>query len=183
MISKKVSATPIITMVLIGLLGGQFSVRANALSSFERQLVSSETNQSDSPKKAIVGSWVETVTFTGEGTPPPFKSLNTFNADGGLTVSDQGNVNLAEGLVFGAGHGSWIAVGSNTFDWTVVELICDPNGHLIGILKVRGRYTVDQSGNSYNGNFKAEASDTDGNQLFVFEGTNEGHRIQVDPLL
>lgn len=131
-----------------------------------------------STKKVIVGSWIETVTFSGPGAPPPLKSLVTFSADGTTTVADQGNVSLAGGTVFSAGHGSWIAQGERTFSWTTVELVSDLEGNLIGTLKVRGTYTVDETGNAYSGFFKADLT-IFGNTL-TFEGTNEGTRIQME---
>lgn len=139
-------------------------------------------NNTASTKKAIVGSWIETVTFSGPGAPPPLKSLVTFAADGTTTVADQGNVNTLSGQLFSAGHGSWEAQGGRTFTWTILELISDLSGNQIGTLKVRGRYTVDQSGNAYTGFFYAEARDTSGNLLFSADGTNAGQRIQVEPM-
>ena len=135
-----------------------------------------------STKKAIVGSWIETVTFSGPGAPPPLKSLVTFAADGTLTVADQGNVNTLAGQLFSAGHGSWEAQGGRTFAWTVLEIISDLSGNQIGTLKVRGSYTVDESGNAYSGVFFAEVKDTSGNLLFSAAGTNAGQRIQVEAL-
>ena len=141
-----------------------------------------EADQGGLPnKKAIVGSWLETVTFSG-GARPPLKSLNTFIEDGNLVVADQGNVTTEPPAVFSAGHGAWVHLRGRTFAWTVLELISDLNGNLFGTLKVRGQYTVNKSGNSYSGQFKAEITDTAGNLIFSFEGTNEGQRIQVEPL-
>ena len=139
-----------------------------------------EQNNS-STKKILVGSWVETVTFAG-GVMPPLKSLVIFSADGTMTVADQGNVNLTAGQLFSAGIGAWIAQGDRTFSWTVVELISDLSGNLIGTLKVRGTYSVDDSGNSYSGVFLAEVKDRTGNVLFSVGGTNAGQRIVVEPL-
>jgi hypothetical protein len=135
----------------------------------------------DSNRKAIVGSWLETVTFAGEGAPPPLKSLVTFGDDGAVLVMDQGHVNVAAGQVFSAGHGRWVARGNRSFGWTIVELISDLNGNLMGTLKVSGTYTVDESGNNYTGVFKAEITDIFGG-VFSIDGTNEGHRIQVELL-
>ena len=154
---------------------------ANSTTSAYENSDLSRTTASDgtaSTKKVIVGSWIETVTFSGVGVPPPLKSLVTFSADGTTTVADQGNVNLADGTVFSAGHGSWIAQGERTFSWTTIELVSDLSGNLIGTLKVRGTYTVDESGNAYTGSFKADLT-IFGNVL-SFEGTNEGTRIQVE---
>ena len=136
---------------------------------------------SNSTKKAIVGSWIETVTFEG-GVVPPLKSLVTFSADGTVTVADQGNVNLAAGQLFSAGKGAWSAQGDRTFSWTVLELISDLSGNLIGTLKVRGTYTVSDSGDTYNGVFYAEVRDTADNVLVSIGGTNAGQRIVVEPL-
>ena len=135
----------------------------------------------NSPKKILVGSWIETVTFAG-GVMPPLKSLVNFSADGTVTVADQGNVNLGADQLFSAGTGAWIAQGDRTFSWTVVELISDLNGNLMGTLKVRGTYTVDASGNSYSGVFLAEIRDTSDNVLASIGGTNAGQRIVVEPL-
>jgi hypothetical protein len=143
--------------------------------------VASGQESSNSTKKVLVGSWVETVTFAG-GVMPPLKSLVTFAADGTMTVADQGNVNIGAGQLFSAGHGAWTAQGDRTFNWNVIELISDLNGNLMGTLNVRGTYTVDQSGNGYSGSFFAEVKDTSGNLLFAVDGTNAGVRIQVEPL-
>ena len=145
-------------------------------------VVNAQAQQSsNSTKKVITGSWVETVTFDG-AVMPPLKSLVTFSADGTMTVADQGNVNLGAAQLFSAGHGAWSAQGDHTFNWTVVELFSDLSGNQIGTLKVRGRYTVDESGNAYSGVFYAEVKDTFDNLLFTATGSNTGVRIQVEPL-
>ena len=129
--------------------------------------------------KIIAGSWLETVTFNGP--MPPLKSLVTFNADGSVLVADQGAVGSA--TAFSAGHGSWSHAGGRSFDWTTVELLyATADGSLIGYLKVSGRYTVNETGNAYTGQFLATISDPDGNVLFTGDGTNAGNRIQVEPI-
>ena len=45
-------------------------------------------------KKSLVGSWLETVTFSPETGRPPLKSLVSFHADGTVMASDQGSVTL-----------------------------------------------------------------------------------------
>jgi len=143
----------------------------------------SETEQNlaigTTDKKIIIGTWLETVTFNGA--MPPLKSLVTFGADGNVLVADQGAV--GSGSAFSAGHGSWSQAGGRTFDWTTVELLYSTtDGSLIGYLKVSGRYTVGETGNSYTGHFLASVSDPDGNVLFSVDGNNAGSRIQVEPL-
>lgn len=138
--------------------------------------------QEDNPKKrAIVGSWLETVTVEGEG-GRSFKSVGTFFEDGNAAFSDQGNVTTDPPMVFSAAHGPWVHLRDRTFAWTFLELISDLEQNLLGTLKIRGEYTVDESGNKYSGRFRAEAVDTSGNPIFSVEGTNKGERIMVERL-
>lgn len=141
---------------------------------------SKDENDVMTDKKAIIGSWLETVTFTGD-VMPPVKSMSTFTADGGLIVADQGAV-TAE-TIFSPGHGAWNHVSGRTFAWTSLELIYDPaTGELRGYLKVSGEYTTNIAATSYTGSFFATISDPDGNVLFTVDGTNVGNRIVVEPL-
>ncbi|MCM3869214.1 MAG: hypothetical protein ND895_00780 [Pyrinomonadaceae bacterium] len=133
-------------------------------------------------KKAIVGSWIETVTFTGAGAPPPFKSLGTYAEDGNLVVADQGNDTSVLPFVFSPGHGAWVHLHGRKFAWTVIELVTDLSGNLVATLKVRGEHTVNHAGDAYTGHFRAELFDPLGNLFDSSEGTNQGRRIQVEPL-
>jgi len=175
--SSLLMAAVILTTTVVGAQ----PLRANKTKAFRSGSNAAIQQNNTSTKKSLVGSWIETVTFDG-GFMPPLKSLVNFSADGTVTVADQGNVNLAAGQLFSAGTGAWVAQGERTFSWTVVELISDLNGNLMGTLKVRGTYTVDASGNSYSGVFLAEVKDTSDNVLFSIGGTNAGQRIVVEPL-
>ena len=46
-------------------------------------------------KKALIGSWLDTVTFPPESGRPPLKSLVSFHDDGIMTYSDQGTVTMS----------------------------------------------------------------------------------------
>jgi hypothetical protein len=134
-------------------------------------------------QKALVGSWLETVTFPPETGRPPLKSLVSFHDDGTMVCSDQGAVTTTEPpSVFTSCHGVWTHLQNRTFAYTSFELISDLSGNLVGYLKVRGTYTVSQSGNEYNGTSFAEILDTDGNVLFSVNVTNAGLRIQIELL-
>lgn len=133
-------------------------------------------------KKSIVGSWSETVTFSGAGAPPPFRSLGTYTEDGNVVVADQGKDTTVLPFVFSPGHGAWVHLHGRKFAWTVFELVTDISGNLVAILKVRGEHTVNVSGNAYTGQFRSELFDPVGNLISSFEGTNQGQRIQVEPL-
>ena len=139
-----------------------------------------QLQQSHSPKKALVGSWLETVTFAPETGRPPLKSLGTFHDDGTMVCSDQGAVTTEPPGVFSSCHGVWTDAGDGTFAYTSLALISDLSGNLVAYLKVRGTYTVARSGNDYSGNSLAEILDTEGNVLFSFDVTNAGHRIQIE---
>ena len=65
-------------------------------------------------KKSIVGSWLETVTFSGEGAPPPFRSLGSYTEDGNIVVADQGNDTTVLPFVFSPGHGAWVHLEGRT---------------------------------------------------------------------
>ena len=160
---------------------GAQPLRANNKNAYRFASRAVSQQNSSSTKKVLVGSWIETVTFSGD-VMPPLKSLVNVSAEGTFTASDQGSVNLAAGQLFSAGVGAWVAQGERTFSWTILNLISDLNGNLIGTLKVRGTYTVDDSGNSYSGVFQAEVRDTSDNVLFSVGGTNAGQRIVVEPL-
>jgi hypothetical protein len=170
--SKRVLLVPVMIAFLAGL-----SPTASAQQPGEVDL-----HKTAAPKqKALVGSWLETVTFAPETGRPPLESLGTFHSDGTMVCSDQGAVTVtAEPTgVFTPCHGVWTEVGKLEFAYTSLALISDLSGHLVGYLKVRGTYTVAQSGNAYSGNSLAEILDADGNVLFSFDVTNAGQRIQI----
>ncbi len=140
-----------------------------------------EAGQHGGPtKKALVGSWLETVTFPPESGRPPIKSLGTFHDDGTMGCSDQGAVTTEPPSVFSSCHGVWAHLEQRTFAYTSRELISDLSGNLVGYLKVRGVYTVSESGDEFTGTSFAEIVDTDGNLLFSVSVTNTGERIKLD---
>jgi hypothetical protein len=144
--------------------------------------VASAQITADAKKKALVGSWLETVTFPPESGRPPLKSLSSYHDDETMVCSDQGALTTEPPTVFSSCHGVWTHLEKRTFAYTAFELISDLSGNLLGYLKVRGILTVSQSGNEYNGTSFAEVLDTDGNVLFSVDVTNAGQRIQVEPL-
>jgi hypothetical protein len=128
-------------------------------------------------KDALVGSWVETVWFPPETGRPPVKSVGSFNSDGIMVFSDQGSVTMTPPTVFSSFQGVWRHLEKRRFSYTGLSLMSDLNGNLVGYLKVRGVYTVSQSGNEYNGASFAEVLDIDGTVLFSVDVTNRGQRI------
>ena len=135
----------------------------------------------DTPnKKALVGTWLETVTFPPEFGRPPLMSLVTFHGDGTMVNSDQGGVTIDPPSVTTSGHGAWRHLRNLRFAYTQRNLFSDLSGNLTGHLKVRGTYTVSDGGDEYTGTSFAEVFDTDGNLLFSVEVANVGQRIEVE---
>ena len=137
-------------------------------------------NAGGTNKTTLVGSWLETVTFPPESGRPPLKSLGTFHGDHTMVCSDQGTVTTEPPSVFTSCHGVWTHLQERTFAYTSLGLISDLGGSLVGYLKVRGIYTVSQSGNDYTGTSLAQILDVDGNVVFSVEVTNAGKRILVE---
>jgi hypothetical protein len=133
-------------------------------------------------RKALIGSWVETVTFPPEAGRPPLKSLMTVNAEGTMVCSDQGSVTTTgdQPGVFSSCHGVWTHLDKRSFAYTSFELISDLGGNLMGHLKVRGVYSVSASGNTYTGRSIAQIVGTDGTVLYEVEVTNAGRRIKIE---
>ncbi len=131
-------------------------------------------------RKALTGSWVDTVSFPPETGLPPLKSLITFHEDETLVYADQGNVILAPATLYSAGHGAWKHLKTRTFAYTSLGLISDLSGNLVGYLKARGVYTVSATGNEYEGTTLAEVLAVDGSVLSSVNVTNAGKRIEVE---
>ena len=137
-------------------------------------------NAAATNKKALVGSWLDTVTFPAESGRPPLKSLVSYHDDQIMTYSDQGTVTTEPPTVFSSGRGVWKHVEKRTFGYTAFGLISDLSGNLRGYLKTRGVYTLSQSGDEYHGTTFAEVLDIERNVLFSVEVTNAGQRIQFE---
>ena len=162
---RRASTTTITTMVLTAVL----------------LIAGASTLSAQTPnKKALVGSWLGTVTFPPEFGRPPLKYVGSFYEDGTMVSSDQGSVTMAPPTVFSSFYGVWTHLEQRTFAYTGLELISDLSGNLTGYLKARGVYTVSQSGNEYGGTSHAQVLDVDGNVLFSVDVTNTAQRIQVE---
>lgn len=143
--------------------------------------VAAEAGDDASPnKKALVGSWLETVTFPPESGRPPLQSLGSYHDGGTMGCSDQGAVTTDPPSVFSSCHGVWSHLDQRTFAYSSRALISDLSGNLVGYLRVRGVYTVSEAGDEYTGTSFAEIVGTDGTVLFSVPVTNAGERIKID---
>ena len=131
-----------------------------------------------STKNSLVGSWQETVTF--EGDRPPLKSLITFHDDGTMEANDQGSVTLQPPSVTTSGVGVWTRLKSRVFAYTQHNLFSDLSGNFVGSLKVRGTYTLIDSGDRYEGTSFFEVFDANGDKQAEGSVTNKGERIDLE---
>jgi hypothetical protein len=162
-----------LVFVMVGFLTTLGSVASG------QQSADAALQTSTAPKqKALVGSWVETVTFPPEFGSPPVKGVGSFHADGTLIFS--GSVTTEPPAVFSSFHGVWTHLEKRTFAYTGLHLNTDLSNNLVGYVKVRGTYVVSASGNEYTGASVAEIFDSGGNFIFSVEVTNAGKRIQLE---
>ncbi len=82
----------------------------------------------------------------------------------------------------GPGHGVWAATGLREFGWTFLALQFDQNRAFVSTEKVRGRTTLNEAGDEYNGVIKADFLDRNGNVIASREGAVQGSRIRIEPL-
>jgi hypothetical protein len=90
-------------------------------------------------KKALVGSWLETVTFPPESGRPPLKSVVSFHGDETMVASDQGGVTLEPPSVLSSGHGVWRQLKKRTFAYSVLYFDLGPDWKFGGIPQSTGR--------------------------------------------
>jgi len=127
-------------------------------------------------RTALVGSWLGT---TGEG----FKLLSTFNADGTMTNSVQGEVSTNPQLgVLTPLHGVWRYLGGRQFGVTAFGALYDINtGADLGMLKVRIVLTVDKAGDQMNGTDNVEIINPDGTIIALGSHSTPYTRIKFEP--
>ena len=185
--TKKMNAKNIfVALMIAGFLAFQTSVvfaQSSEIKSNEQSdkiLEPSDFQQSD----RLEGSW--RVTVTPPGGAPSFRGLITFNKDGGLVASAQGDVllNAPPGVppVATAGHGAWEKIGSRRYAFTFLQILYDADGGYQGEVKIRHKITLNNSGNRWSGQLQSEIFDADGNVVFSGSGTEHATRIEVEPL-
>ena len=143
----------------------------------DESILASESNPNPKPND-LTGSWLFTV--TPEGPVPTFKALGTFNADGGLVITAQGDV--TQFGVTTASHGAWRKTGDRRYSVTFRQIAYDFQGNFTGTLKVRSNVTLNHSSDKFSLVFQAEIFDPSGALIFSFGGVAQATRIKVEPL-
>lgn len=127
--------------------------------------------------KALVGTWVATVTPTGPDAPAPFPSLLTFMADGTALFSAAGPPIPALG---NPGHGAWIRIGDRTFAATFVQLTFADVMHQDGSLKLSLTIQLNEKLDELTTQDQARIFDLEGNELVTLGGSQRGKKLQVE---
>lgn len=114
--------------------------------------------------------------------PRTFKALDTFTPGGGIVVT----FFTPDGTQTNS-HGTWIKSGDRELSLTHLAVAPDvilPSGERVSFVsvKIREKYTFDESGNNFTGVWQAEFFDGSGNIARTGSGTLEATRIVVDPL-
>jgi hypothetical protein len=126
--------------------------------------------------KTITGAWFSTITPT---LLPPFVSLGTFTADGGITNTSS----LSLGLPLESpGHGQWVRIGRDRYAVTFLTVSADSAGTHILTSKVRARLQLSADGDAFTGVFQVDVFDPNGVLLVSDTGTVRSNRIKVEPL-
>jgi hypothetical protein len=127
-------------------------------------------------RTALVGSWLGT---TGEG----FKLLSTFNADGTMTNSVQGEVSTNPELgVLTPLHGVWKYLGGRQFGVTAFGTLYDINtGAYLGMLKVRIVMTVNKAADQLSATDILEIINPDGTIIALGSHSTPYARIKFEP--
>jgi plastocyanin len=129
----------------------------------------------------IAGVWIVTVEpDLGAGISPQ-RALATFDADGSVSAtfasaeSEEGTrVDLSDA------HGTWEASDGNGFTATIAAMSLTVDRLYTGLVTIAVDGQLDETGNSFTGQFSFEATDANGELQPSTEGTIEGTRIGAD---
>jgi hypothetical protein len=135
-------------------------------------------------KSTIVGSWLLTVNIPDNAPPfDLFKALWCLTGDGILVASAQGDITPTPFPAATSAYGAWAQRGGRQFAASFISVLYDvQSGENMGSFKLRQTITLNDSGDEWNGPFKLNVFDPDGNVVAVVNGTAHAKRITVEPL-
>ena len=130
-------------------------------------------------KTALAGSWRITATpgpNRPPGVPETIELLATYDASGGFVIQDNDDPS--------SGHGSWEYAGHGRFNATHERFVFDPQRHLVAILHIRSKITLNFTNDEYTTEEVVEIRQfPSGVVLYSYTGsTSVGRRIRVDPI-
>lgn len=167
-------------LLMIGLLAGVASAQSQAqkvIQQPEEKSELKEVNRADlqaTPGKSIVGTWLLTITPTGER---PFRGIYTFFEDGNVLFSSVGPPIPALG---NPGHGVWEKIGPNTFAVSWMQFTFGPDLQTDGsTLKINDKLTLIGI-DDFTTQTQGKVCDADGNVLVTISGGSVGKRMKVE---
>jgi hypothetical protein len=125
----------------------------------------------------LVGSWLDTGTFTIQGAPVTALAFSS-NFVGGVWLTYGNSPPTAAGPSFGA----WIKTGGRTYRQHSVGFTFDNNGNQNGYFDVVENIVLAEDGNSYSGSAVINSLDLNGNIIAgqTIDTTNTGKRVTAD---
>ena len=126
------------------------------------------------PGQILEGSWLDDVTNAETGARQI--TFYTFTSDGGLISSNRDHPTR------GPAHGAWIRTGDRQFAITFVRLRFATDGTFIGMQKLRGTITLNESLDEFDSVARNEFYDVDGTFMNANSTSSHAKRIKVEPL-
>jgi hypothetical protein len=133
-----------------------------------------KTTADSSSMENVIGSWNAEATVEAAGAT--FPALLTFGV-GGTVIADEPPLPGET-----SGHGNWISKSDDEVAFTFVALYGAEDAAYTGNLKVVGTLQYDSSADSWQGPFKIDVFDADGQMTFTDQGTFSLTRIAVESL-
>lgn len=133
-----------------------------------------QSSDKEDDKQVLQGSFLVTIMPATGGANI---ALETFTHDGQVIVSF---FNPVLGLVIG--QGTWVKTRDGEFATTFLGLSKPGTGPAFVAGKTQDQISLDASGDSFTGRFKATFFDASGNVVRIGTGTIRGARIVGEPL-
>jgi hypothetical protein len=128
-------------------------------------------------KTALAGSWLGTLDNGA-------KILTTFNADGTVVNSVQGEISAnPQSLTHTSHHGVWRHLGGRQFGLTMWDLVYDINtGQLNLYTRIRAVLTLSETEDEVSGSAKVDFINPQGAVVMSFSSGLNYKRIKFEPL-
>lgn len=130
----------------------------------------------EEPTTSALGTWLETITPT-DPSIPPFQTLTTYAAGGGLISTASINLNPAT-LASGA-FGAWVRRDARSFHWSGHAFAFTPQGNPNGIFNILETVTLSETGDSLTSSGRYEIVNN-GSVVFSSAFTGSGMRVTSD---
>jgi hypothetical protein len=125
---------------------------------------------------SIEGSWLITTPSNGGQA----RAFRTFLPGGALVGSETVNPQGGPGRTTSF-HGAWARVGERTFNVTFAALRVNRQGGYAGMVKVRGRITLNAAGDTFSATAIDVITDATGKVIETGKGPVMGTRVKVEP--